>query len=178
MRPSRLECWTLRPLVIGGLPGRALVVFLYALTLWLLLNITACSPPPSPTPGATSPDGRFRAELRELDRFIDRNFEVVVIDQQAMPRTPRVIFTSPDEGAPPGTERFVWSKDSRAVLLVGRHFFTGDDDARIAGQEQPYLLYDVVTEALWCNTAQVSDLERIDSALLAKYGLADWDAQD
>ncbi len=168
----------LRPFVIGCVLLRVSVILVSLLVVWPLLIVTACSRPSVPTAGATSPDGRYRVELRELGRSIDRNFEVVLIDQQAATPTPCTIFTSPDEGAPPGTERFLWSKDSRAVLLVGKHFFTGEDDASSGGRERPYLLYDVVTESLWCNASQVSSLDRIEPDLLAGYGLREWNEHE
>ncbi len=168
----------LRPFVIGCVPLRASVILVFLLVAWPLLIVTACSRPSVPTAAATSPDGRYRVEIRELERFIDRNFEVVLIDQQAASPTPRTIFTSPDEGAPPGTERFVWSKDSRAVLLVGKHFFTVEDDSSSGGRERPYLLYDVVTDSLWCNASQMSSLGRIGPDMLAGYGLREWNEHE
>ena len=163
--------WAFR---FGRFPQGAFALLLSALAVSSVLIAPACSRPPAPTASATSPDGRFRVELREVTAFVDRNFEVVLVDQRGTPPTSRVIFTSPDEGNPPGTERFVWSVDSRALLLVGEHFFTIDEAAERTEGEQPYLLYDVADDSLWCNASQLSDLEQIDSALLARYGLADW----
>jgi hypothetical protein len=145
---------------------------MYVALAWILPVVPGCSQAPATTASTDSPDGRFRVEVRELDRPLDRNFEVVLIDRHAAPALSRVIFASPDEGAPPGTERFLWSPDSQAVLLVGEHFFT-DDDTDHEG-ERLYLLYDVAADSMWCNSSQVRDADRIDAALLARYGLTDW----
>ncbi len=141
----------------------------------VLIIFPACSRPAPSTVSSTSPDMRYRIELREVDAFIDRNFEIVLADLTASPPSHRVIFSSPDEG-PPGTERFIWSPDSRAVLLVGKNFFTAAGEKPQVG-ERAYLLFEVQTATLWCNAAQSSD-PRFGAAELAQFHLDGWRAID
>lgn len=140
------------------------------------LIFPACSRPAPSTTSSTSSDGHYRIELRERDAFIDRNIEIVLTDLAASPPSHRVIFTSGDEG-PPGTERFIWSPDSRAVLLVGNDFFITDAGEQPQVGEREYLLFEVQTGTLWCNAAQSSD-PRFGAAELAQFRLDDWSAAD
>lgn len=101
-----------------------------------------------------SPDGRQVVILREVNRStlnIDRNFDVGV--RAAGSEETRWLFSSPDEGRPEGTERFIWSSDSRYVLLVGRQFQIIDGCA-LANGEQMYLLIDTHTGHIRCNARQ------------------------
>jgi hypothetical protein len=63
------------------------------------------------------------------------------------------IFVSPDEGRPPGTERFVWSSNGDYLALLGRHFFE-DKAFQLSNGEYFYLLYHVPTGRIWCNASQ------------------------
>jgi hypothetical protein len=100
-----------------------------------------------------SPDGRYRAKVVEIGGFYkaDRNFEVVLTDVRDGSDT--IVFTSPDEGRPAGTERFVWNAGGESFALLGRHFFT-EDDYRFANGECLYLVYRIPTRDLWCNATQ------------------------
>ena len=66
---------------------------------------------------------------------------------------PEVLFESPEEPGPPGTERFLWSPDKRWMLLVGRQYQL-TQDIRTPEGDSCYLLYDVQTHTLLCNTSQ------------------------
>ena len=106
---------------------------------------------------ATSPDIQWRAFLVEFDDGrIDRNFEVYLETVRTKER--RAIFSSPDEGRPAGTERFIWSKDSRFLLLVGRHFEIADSADRLSTDETLYLLHDLQTGTTRCNARQQNKL--------------------
>src|SRR4051812_39911810 len=72
------------------------------------------------TTESVSPNNAYRAKLvekGEYSGYIDRNFDIILIEQ-ATGKT-KTIFSSPDEGRPPGTEKFMWSEDSVYLLLVG-----------------------------------------------------------
>ncbi len=115
------------------------------------------------TASSVSPDGKTRVLLIEKDDGrMDRNF--VVILEECSATTPKrfllvkiryinsLLFSSPDEGRPPGTERFVWSKDGQFILLVGKEFFTTGE--RLQSGELLYLLYDTKSGILRCNARQ------------------------
>ena len=51
-----------------------------------------------------------------------------------------ILYHSPDEGTPYGTERLIWSRDGTKLLLVGRHFFV-KDDLFLDNGDQLYFLY-------------------------------------
>jgi hypothetical protein len=103
------------------------------------------------TSSAASPNHRFRAEV--VDRSfpsIDRNFQLRIVDGDGNWRT---VFRSPDE--PPsgiGQERLLWSEDSQRLLLVGK--FWGRESAQLANGECLYLLYDLASGQVWCNSDQ------------------------
>jgi hypothetical protein len=100
-----------------------------------------------------SPDDRVRVSLVEKPKgLVDRNF-VLRLDGSGVPAT--TVFASPDEGAPPGSERIIWASDGSRFVLVGRHFFV-KDAARLANGESIYLMYDIPTGRLWCNSSQQS----------------------
>jgi hypothetical protein len=107
------------------------------------------------TAEAKSPDGRYVVRLLDFPgAFIDRNFEVT-LDSDG--RKNVRLFRSPDEGRPPGTERFIWSTDSRYAVLVGRHFFGMSEHEGSSG-ESLYLLIDATTAAVvGCNSDQVRE---------------------
>src|SRR3982750_2466628 len=70
------------------------------------------------TLASTSPDGRYLIKLVEKNQSLDRNFDVILDDLHT--RSSIHIFSSPDEGRPPGTEEINWTSDSRFFLLRGR----------------------------------------------------------
>jgi hypothetical protein len=102
-----------------------------------------------------SPDEKQQAMLLEKPvPSIDRNFSIRLNRD--------TIFLSPDEGSPRGSERFLWSRDSSYLLLVGRRFFIANDlDVELTTGESLYFLYNVSTKQIWCNASQVRH-ERFD----------------
>jgi len=102
-----------------------------------------------------SPDDKIRVSVIEASSpgSIDRNFQIrlEVLDSGAT----SVVFTSPDEGLPVGSERFIWSKDGTAFLLVGRHFALRDSITLATGEEA-YFLYNLSSNRAWCNSRQQS----------------------
>jgi hypothetical protein len=71
-----------------------------------------------------SPDDRMRVQLTEIKtRFrIDRNFQLRLEDMNSLQS--RIVFRSPDEGSPIGSERVIWSVDLKcprpgSCLLAG-----------------------------------------------------------
>ena len=70
---------------------------------------------------ATSPDGRFVAEVRQPRHvFLDRNFTVVLTGPGG---TPRVVFRSQDQDPTIKTESILWAADSAAFALVGDEYY-------------------------------------------------------
>ena len=99
-----------------------------------------------------SPDESMRAVLVEKNRhYIDRNFDIL-LELRAQKKV-KTIFSSPDEGRPVGTERFLWSKDNKRLLLIGRRFITNGRGLLKTG-ECFYFLYDVPSGRAWCNSHQ------------------------
>jgi hypothetical protein len=99
---------------------------------------------------------------------IDRNFAVTLTDLSS--GSVSTIFVSPDEGRPPGTERFVWSSNGDYFALLGRHFFE-DKAFQLSNGEYFYLLYHIPTGRMWCNASQSSG-ERMSIAQLRSVGIA------
>ncbi len=122
------------------------------------------------TTTSLSPDERLRVRLIEtsLSWAIDRNFVIELEDVKA--RTQTIVFQSPDEGRPIGTERFVWSQDGTYCLLLGRHFYV-KDEAKLSNGELAYWLLNTSTGEIRLNADQrsptlsgfnVSDLRQIE----------------
>ena len=103
-----------------------------------------------------SPDETVRVTLVELPHLLDRNFELRLDSAHRGGRERTIIFRSPDEDRPEGTERVVWAVDGSRFLLVGRHFHVNAHAPRVpAGtSEVAYLMYELPTGRLWCNSAQ------------------------
>ena len=103
-----------------------------------------------------SPDDAVRASVVERPTFLDRNFELRLEHLGREPRKAAVIFVSPDEGRPEGSERIVWSADGSRFLLLGRHFYANAAAPRFGADrgEVAYLMYDLPTGRLWCNAKQ------------------------
>jgi hypothetical protein len=102
-----------------------------------------------------SPNDTLRVMLVERPTFIDRNFEVRLENIDSSRE--RTVFRSPDEGRPVGSERVVWSADGTRFLLLGRHFFVSDQ-GKLSSGEHAYLMMDVRSGRLWCNSRQQSEL--------------------
>jgi len=100
-----------------------------------------------------SPNGLIRVWMVEKPNFIDRNFTLQV--ENLREHQFLTIFHSPDEGKPIGSERFIWAADSSRFLLIGRHFFV-NKAAALPGDEYLYLMYEVRSARLWCNSVQQS----------------------
>jgi hypothetical protein len=102
------------------------------------------------TTAAVSPDKSRRAEIVDRSfRFIDRNFQVRIIDDKGS----RTVFRSPDEPVSGvGQEQLLWSKDGKRLLLVGK--FWTREDAELAGGKSLYLLCDVASGQVRCNSDQ------------------------
>jgi hypothetical protein len=107
-----------------------------------------------------SPDGSKVAMLIERPwwrPYIDRNFDLAIKRSWIGMRS--IVFTSPDERIL-GTERFIWSKDSKHVILVGKKFF-GMPMLQLRTGETVYLLYDVDDGKIACNSSQAIEYPRI-----------------
>lgn len=74
---------------------------------------------------------------------LDRNFDLKVDGS--------IIYHSPDEGPP--AERVIWSQDGQRFLLLGKHLLT-KDGWELKDGHQLYLMYDISSRKLWCNTSQ------------------------
>jgi hypothetical protein len=115
------------------------------------------------TTAAPSPDGEQVAEL--VDRrlsFGDRNF-TVRLKSRWLGIVPwyRHMFESPDEQPSEGTERFLWSKDGRYLLLLGKDFLVVRPEACLASGEWLYLLVDTTTNAV-SSRATIKDIAGTD----------------
>ncbi len=98
-----------------------------------------------------SPDETTRACLVERTfPSLDRNFQVVLED--LVHGESKVLYHSPDEGRPYGSERFIWSKDGQWLVLVGRHCFV-KRDLFLDNGDQLYFLYHVPTGRSFSNAA-------------------------
>ena len=124
----------------------------------------------STTTQSLSPNDAYRISLVErkphLPLKIDRNFAIIL--ETLADGEYENLFDAPDEGKPIGSERFVWSKDSDYVLLVGRHFIV-DKDLPVGNGEQAYFLYHLPSKRSWRNARQAAgerltatQLEQID----------------
>ena len=100
------------------------------------------------TTSRLSPDETLRASLIERPAE-DRRFQIRV--ENLVTGESSIVFRSPDEGQPYGTERLIWSTDGTKLLLVGRHFFVKEDLFLNIG-DQAFFLHDVPTGRGWCNS--------------------------
>ena len=116
-----------------------------------------------------SPDESLRVWLVDLHiHYLDRNVSIRL--ERFRRHQPGLMTTllksSADEGKPAGSERFIWSRDSTKVLLVGRHFFVRDD-LMLAGGDQIYFLHDVPTGRSWINSEFQSRLPALTADRIA-----------
>ncbi len=104
-----------------------------------------------------SPDETLRARLVEVSPTwsIDRNFRIDL--ESLIDGTTKTIFHSPDEGRPAGSERLIWSKDGKRLLVVGRHCYV-KDDLFLDNGDQLYFLHDIPSGKSWLNSDGNSDL--------------------
>ena len=121
-----------------------------------------CSKQAASTVQSISPDGKLHVFLVEktYPGGIDRNFEILLELNSTQSAKREVLFSSPDEGRPIGTERFVWSKDGKYLLLLGKHFFVENTRNVTSTGEMPYLLYDTQSREVKCNASQVDKYKR------------------
>jgi hypothetical protein len=114
-----------------------------------------------------SPDETWQVRVIDRDPWLDRNFELELFCRHD--DSVSTIFRSPDEGRPIGSERIVWSPDSWKFVLIGRHFTDCPETARLPTGEIAYLLYDLKSNTLRCNSRQQSlppfKVEELDWAL-------------
>ncbi len=126
------------------------------LSIALIWCVAGCSSAPSVSASRASPDGKYLAEIVEVHvPEWDRRFEVRVTNQGTNNLGAKTIYRSPDEGHI--TERLLWSRDGRYLLLVGKSLAAGAECMTDTG-EVIYLLYDVKTDEVRCNSVQL-DIE-------------------
>ena len=134
----------------------SVALFLFSLPMLLMMRAAYVSAE------AISPDATTTAELFELPQFVDRNFQVRLKTYRwKFIPSRRVVFQSPDEGAPPGTERLIWSRDGRYLLLVGKKVFPRKRECLSTG-ELLYLLYDNQKGIVSSSGLSLADLSGID----------------
>jgi hypothetical protein len=105
-----------------------------------------------------SPDEKYLAELVEsISGGIangDRHIEVRVSSLSTSNPQAETIFKSPDVGAL--TERLLWSKDSRYLLVVGKNGDLAVGPAAVTDTgDVLYLVYDLQKRELRCNETQL-----------------------
>jgi hypothetical protein len=100
-----------------------------------------------------SPNGCYSVQVRELENYPDRNFQLILINHTNNEKN--VIYTSPDEGNK-GSERIYWSTNNDYILLTGRQFFMDPKMNHATNKmgEQLYLLYSIASKELRCNSSQ------------------------
>jgi hypothetical protein len=96
----------------------------------------------------------------------DRDFEIQL--QEGGGQNAKVIYRSPDESWPAGSERFLWSKDGTRFILLGRHFVL-EERHRLSTGEFLYFMYDVPSQKAWSNSDQQIALPHFSVADLAGY---------
>ena len=129
----------------------ALVASVTALVVGLLLAVLFAALRLEETTSLWSPDQRLRAVLLDRPHFpsVDRNFVVRIEETEGVSRE---VFMSPDESPSGiGSERFLWSKDSTRLLLVGKRFWVREG-VQLESGEFLYFLYDVPSGQVWCNS--------------------------
>jgi hypothetical protein len=112
---------------------------------------------PPTTLNSLSPDDTHRVTLVERRLDIDRNFELR-LENLTTGRT-KTVFRSPDEGRPVGSERIVWSADSSRFVVLGHHFYIADS-GKLASGELAYLMMELNTGKIWCNSEQQAEFPR------------------
>lgn len=108
------------------------------------------------TINSLSPNEHYRVKLIEVKTDfsrVGRNFRITIEHLNINQNLPIVIFNSPDEGLPIGTEEIIWSKDSSKFLIIGNYFITKEKDTLQSGKLL-YLLYNLNTKQVNCNALQ------------------------
>lgn len=101
-----------------------------------------------------SPDQKYEAVLTSNKKIQDPH--LILLLRNRSTGLVRKVFETPDEGAPVGTERLIWNRNGKWLLLVGREFYV-NDEAVLPSGELLYLLYNVETRELLCNSNQQND---------------------
>ena len=124
-----------------------------------LFFVLGCSPPaPRTVVSKHSPDEKYLDELVESISGSmgngDRHIELRVSNPNTSKTQAETIFKSPDVGA--RTERLLWSKDSRYLLVVGKAGGLGVGPEAVTDTgDVLYLLYDLEKRELKCNETQL-----------------------
>jgi hypothetical protein len=140
--------------------GRRLRVGIIVLAIpifWIMGAFFLMTRPGYVSFSAPSPDSRVVAEIYEPPKFIDRNFVVRLTTKNrwGIPQYKR-LFVSPDEGWPP-TERLLWSKDGRYLLLLGKSISTISIESCLDSGECLYLLVDTEQDIVYSNASQLRE---------------------
>jgi hypothetical protein len=136
--------------------GRGLSVWLIGLTLlipFLLIMSMRCEVTVS-----NSPNGKYQIAVYQTARFIDRNFDITLLDQHTGRK--ETIYRSNDQSPTIKSERFLWSADSSKVVLLGDSYYV-DPGSELPNGETVFLMYDLVLKHLFCNADYANDYERI-----------------
>jgi hypothetical protein len=104
-----------------------------------------------------SPDETMLADLGEPQVLFNPDRYVSIRLMKLHDRKWSVIHHSGDEGRPEGTERLIWSKDGKWLLVVGRHFFV-KEDLFLDNGDQLYFLHHVPSGKSWLNSASETQL--------------------
>jgi len=108
-----------------------------------------------------SPDGVCQLIVRERARHIDRNFKIFLVDRKT--GAERLIFTSNDQSPTITRERFVWDEGSSKVGLTGDRYYA-TPESKLGNGEIIFLVYDVASGRLWCNSDETDrGYERISA---------------
>ena len=152
---------------IFTLVGAALVAALSAGVTWTATKSRTYFIAEKVTTCRVSPDDLMRVWLVELHSHIqlDRNVAIRLEDINRM-ETVDLLKSSPNEGFPAGSERFVWSVDGSKVVLVGRHFFVREK-LDLASGEQIYFLHDLKAHRTYLNSAGETGFLPLTADLLA-----------
>lgn len=144
---------------------RVIGILLAGICLGYLLQTVGCSLKHwSVTAARLSPDETKSVVVEDVVLLffqLDRNFRVLLQDAGQADGASKVVFESPDEGRPVGTERIVWSRDSSKFLLIGRHFLV-HEECKLSSGEIVYFMMDLRTGKTWCNARQGADISRLE----------------
>lgn len=145
--------------------SRVIGILLAGICIGYLLQTVGCSLKHwNVTASRLSPDETKRVVVEDVVLLffqLDRNFRVLLQDAGQTDGASKVVFESPDEGRPIGTERIVWSKDSSKFLLLGRHFVV-HKGCTLSSGEIVYFMMDLPSGKTWCNARQGADLARLE----------------
>lgn len=111
---------------------------------------TGCEKPPAGASlSSVSENGAHRVTIVEK-RHSPRRFEIWL--ERVKDGYKTNIYRSPHETPGFGTERIVWRDDHSQFVVIGRNLFVNNPP--IVPMETLYLLYDLPTGKLWCNSIE------------------------